>query len=70
MNGNDDTSVIKVAYTALQPATVRALVEEFVTRDTTDYGERERTLEDKVGDVMRQGSASPSRPPSSFLPGS
>jgi len=47
-------SVITVAHTALQPATLRALVEEFVTRDTTDYGERERTLDDKVEDVMRQ----------------
>lgn len=53
-NDNDDASVTRVAYTALQPATLRALVEEFVTRDTTDYGERERTLEDKVEDVMRQ----------------
>ena len=54
MNENDDGSIIKVAYDALQPATLLALVEEFVTRDTTDYGERERTLDDKVEDVMRQ----------------
>lgn len=46
--------VIEVPYTALQPATLRAVVEEFVTRDTTDYGERERSLEEKVADVMRQ----------------
>ena len=45
---------IEVPHTSLQPDTLRAVVEEFVTRDTTDYGERERTLEDKVEDVMRQ----------------
>jgi uncharacterized protein len=31
-----------------------AVIEEFVTRDTTDYGERERSLAEKVEDVMRQ----------------
>ena len=51
---DDEASVTKVAYAALRPATLRALLEEFVTRDTTDYGERERTLDDKVEDVMRQ----------------
>jgi len=30
------------------------VIEEFVTRDTTDYGERERSLEEKVDDVMWQ----------------
>ena len=54
MAENDDAPVIDVQYTALQPGTLRAVVEEFVTRDTTDYGERERTLEEKVEDVMRQ----------------
>jgi uncharacterized protein YheU (UPF0270 family) len=54
MKDNDDASFTEVAYDALRPATLRALIEEFVTRDTTDYGERERTLEDKVEDVMRQ----------------
>jgi len=33
---------------------LRAVIEEFVTRDTTDYGERARALEEKVEDVMRQ----------------
>ena len=49
-----EPKVTVVPYTALQPATLRAVVEEFVTRDTTDYGVRERTLEEKVADVMRQ----------------
>ena len=51
---DDDDAVTTVAHTALQPATLLALIEEFVTRDTTDYGERERTLAERVEDVMRQ----------------
>jgi uncharacterized protein YheU (UPF0270 family) len=38
----------------LPPETLRALVEEFVSRDGTDYGAVERSLEEKVADVMRQ----------------
>jgi uncharacterized protein YheU (UPF0270 family) len=41
-----------VPYTSLQPATLRAVIDEFVTRDTTDYGDRERSLDEKVEDVM------------------
>ena len=54
MNEDERAQAIEVPYTSLQPATLRAVVEEFVTRDTTDYGTRERTLEEKVADVMRQ----------------
>ena len=54
MGEGDDAPPVEVPYTALQPATLRSVVEEYVTRDTTDYGERERTLEEKVEDVMRQ----------------
>ena len=54
MNDDDNAEVIEVRHTSLQPATLLAVVEEFVTRDTTDYGERERTLEERVEDVMRQ----------------
>jgi uncharacterized protein YheU (UPF0270 family) len=45
---------IDVPYDELSPETLHRLVEEFVTRDGTDYGARERTLEDKIADVMRQ----------------
>jgi uncharacterized protein YheU (UPF0270 family) len=45
---------VEVPYTALSPEALRGLVEEFVTRDGTDYGVRERTVEEKVRDVMRQ----------------
>jgi hypothetical protein len=33
---------------------LHGVVEEFVTRDGTDYGAVERTLEEKVRDVMDQ----------------
>jgi hypothetical protein len=33
---------------------LRRLIEEFVTRDGTDYGAIERTLEQKVAAVVRQ----------------
>lgn len=45
---------IEVPHTSLQPATLRAVVEEFISRESTDYGARERTFEEKVADVMRQ----------------
>ena len=46
--------VIVVPYTRLTPEALRALIEEFVTRDTTDYGACEKSLDQKVADVMRQ----------------
>lgn len=48
------TDVVEVPYTSLHPETLRAVVVEFITRAATDYGERERTLEEKIADVMRQ----------------
>jgi uncharacterized protein YheU (UPF0270 family) len=45
---------LDVPYTALSADALRGLVEEFVTRDGTDYGVRERTVEEKVRDVTRQ----------------
>ena len=54
MIDDDDAPPIDVPYDALEPATLRRVIEEFVTRDTTDYGVRPRTLDEKVADVMRQ----------------
>lgn len=45
---------IEVPYSSLQSDTLNAVVEEFVTRPGTDYGERERSLDAKIDDVMRQ----------------
>jgi uncharacterized protein YheU (UPF0270 family) len=45
---------VEVPHTELDRETLRRLVEEYVSRDGTDYGRRERTLEEKVEDVLRQ----------------
>lgn len=47
-------SRIDVPPSALPREVLRALVEEFVTRDGTDYGAVERNLDAKVADVLRQ----------------
>lgn len=43
-----------VPWNQLQPTTLRALVDEYVTRDGTDYGEREALVETKIQQVLRQ----------------
>jgi uncharacterized protein YheU (UPF0270 family) len=55
-SGGRDTPAgpVEVPHTELEPDTLRRVVEEFVTRSGTDYGLRERTLDEKVADVMRQ----------------
>jgi uncharacterized protein YheU (UPF0270 family) len=45
---------VEVPYGELAPDVLRRLIEEFVTRDGTDYGTVERTLAEKVAAVMRQ----------------
>jgi uncharacterized protein YheU (UPF0270 family) len=45
---------IQVPHDALRSETLEALVEEFITREGTDYGYREHTLEEKKASVMRQ----------------
>ena len=45
---------MEIPWKSLQPTTLRALIEEFVTRDGTDYGSNEASLERKVADVRRQ----------------
>jgi uncharacterized protein len=45
---------VEVPHAQLAPEVLRRLIEEFVTRDGTDYGAVERTLAEKVAGVMRQ----------------
>jgi uncharacterized protein YheU (UPF0270 family) len=45
---------MKIPYQQLAPETLHSLVEEFVTRNGTDYGEHEISLEQKVEQVMGQ----------------
>ena len=45
---------VKIPVEALSPQALDGLIEEFVTRDGTDYGAEERTLDDKKDAVRRQ----------------
>lgn len=43
-----------IPWQRLSPDTLDGLVEEFVSREGTEYGAREYTLEEKVEQVKRQ----------------
>ena len=43
-----------IPWQDLSPDTLDNLIESFVLREGTDYGEHERSLEQKVSDVKRQ----------------
>lgn len=43
-----------VPHTRLSPEALRGIVEAFVLREGTDYGEREYSLDDKVAHVLAQ----------------
>lgn len=45
---------VELDPSALSPDALRGLVEEFVSREGTDYGHRDRTLGEKVEDVLLQ----------------
>jgi uncharacterized protein YheU (UPF0270 family) len=45
---------VEVPYDRLDPETLRNLIQEFVTREGSDWGDRDGTLEDKVGQVLQQ----------------
>ena len=47
-------SGVQVPVGAISREALAALVREFVTRDGTDYGVVECTLQEKMRDVMRQ----------------
>lgn len=45
-------TALKIPYDQLQPETLHGVIEEFVTRDGTDYGEVEVPLETKISQVL------------------
>jgi uncharacterized protein YheU (UPF0270 family) len=49
-----ESAPITVPHTALAADVLKALVESFVLREGTDYGEQELDLQDKVGRVIRE----------------
>ena len=47
-------TAVKIPYDQLSRTALSGVVEEFVTRDGTDYGEVEVPLEKKISQVMAQ----------------
>ena len=45
---------LTIPLDSLSPDALNGLIEEFVTRDGTDYGEREHSLEEKKSAVLIQ----------------
>ncbi len=45
---------VVVPFAELSPDTLRSVVEAFVLREGTEYGERDYSLDQKVTHVMRQ----------------
>lgn len=45
---------MRIPHSQLQADTLRALVEEFISREGTDYGMHEFSLKDKVEQVLHQ----------------
>ena len=45
---------VEVPYEQIDPETLRGLVEEFITRDGTFYGEKEMSMEQKIDMVIGQ----------------
>ena len=51
---NPSTEPVVVPHTELSEEALRGVVESFVLREGTDYGEREFSLDQKVDHVLRQ----------------
>ncbi|MGH8149337.1 MAG: YheU family protein [Steroidobacteraceae bacterium] len=45
---------MEVPYAMLSPEALRGVLESVVLREGTDYGERERTLEQKVAELLER----------------
>lgn len=50
----EDQTPVAVPHTQLSAEALRGVVESFVLREGTEYGEREFTLEEKLAHVMHQ----------------
>jgi uncharacterized protein len=52
--GSEEATPVRVPPDALEPDTMRAVVESFVLREGTDYGAHEASLDAKVAQVLLQ----------------
>jgi uncharacterized protein YheU (UPF0270 family) len=50
----EDAPPIRLSPDDLAPDTLRAVIESFVLREGTDYGQHETALDDKVAQVLKQ----------------
>jgi hypothetical protein len=48
------TGGVEIPRDDLSPEALRGLIEEFVTRDGTDYGDVERSVDEKIAQVAAQ----------------
>jgi uncharacterized protein len=51
---------MKIPYQRLAPETLRAVIAEYVTRESTDYGDKVFSLDEKIAAVklqLEQGNA-------------
>ena len=51
---SESAEPIVIPYTELSADALRGVIESFVLREGTDYGDREFSLEQKAAQVMRQ----------------
>ena len=54
MTSEESQEPIAIPYTELSEDTLRGLIESFILREGTDYGEKELSLEQKVAQVIGQ----------------
>jgi uncharacterized protein YheU (UPF0270 family) len=54
MPSEETSEPVEVPYGELPADLLNAVIESFVLREGTDYGEKELSLEDKVARVIRQ----------------
>ena len=54
MNKNKQTSGLVIPFKELSPEALKGVIQEFVTREGTDYGEAEISLEIKAQQVLNQ----------------
>jgi uncharacterized protein YheU (UPF0270 family) len=54
MTADEDRRGTELSPDQLSAEALRGLVEEFVTRDGTDYGAVERSVEEKIAQVIAQ----------------
>lgn len=51
---DEERPPVEIPHTELSPEALRGVLESFVLREGTDYGEKEYSLDEKVAHVLRQ----------------